>query len=169
MPTVRGSEQGSKKRYAGLVRRGDNLELQFTGLESVRSDWTPLAREFQRELYRRIFHDEPFEAFVKQTAEEILDGRRDADLVYRKRLRRRLKDYVKNVPPHAQAARKSKRPGRWVRYYVTLNGPEPLDNNPSRIDYQHYIDRQLAPAGDALLHVKGTSVSRILDRQMSLF
>ncbi len=169
MPTVRGSEQGSKKRYAGLVRRGGDVELQFTGLESVRSDWTPLAREFQRELYRRVFHEEPFVDFVKETAAAVLGGRRDAELVYRKRLRRRLKDYVKNVPPHAQAARKSSRAGRWIRYVVTVNGPEPLDNNPSRIDYQHYVDRQLAPAADALLHVKGTSVSKILDRQMSLF
>ena len=31
MPTVRGSEVGSKKRYAGLVRRGDDLEVSFTG------------------------------------------------------------------------------------------------------------------------------------------
>jgi DNA polymerase-2 len=169
MPTVRDSEQGSKKRYAGLVRRAAGVELQFTGLEAVRSDWTPLAREFQRELYRRIFHDQPFEDFVKETAEAVLAGRRDTELFYRKRLRRRLKDYVKNVPPHAQAARKSKRVGRWIRYVVTVNGPEPVDNNPSPIDYQHYVDRQLAPAGDALLHVKGTSVGKILDRQMSLF
>ena len=64
MPTIRGSELGSKKRYAGLVRRDGKLELQFTGLEAVRSDWTPLAREFQRELYRRIFHDEPYEDYI---------------------------------------------------------------------------------------------------------
>jgi DNA polymerase-2 len=169
MPTVRGSELGSKKRYAGMVRGGDGVELQFTGLEAVRSDWTKLARTFQREIYRRVFNDEPFEDFVKETAEAVLDGERDSELVYRKRLRRRLEDYVKNVPPHAQAARKSKRSGRWVRYVITINGPEPVDNNPSPIDYQHYVDRQLAPAADALLHVKGTSVSKILDRQMSLF
>lgn len=169
MPTIRGSELGSKKRYAGLVRRNGGVELQFTGLEAVRSDWTRLARDFQRELYRRVFHDEPFESYVKETADAVLAGRRDGDLVYRKRLRRRLEDYVKNVPPHARAAQKSKRSGRWVRYVVTVNGPEPLDNNPSPIDYQHYIDRQLAPAADALLHVKGTSVAKILDRQMSLF
>jgi DNA polymerase-2 len=169
MPTIRGSELGSKKRYAGLVRRGGKLELHFTGLEAVRSDWTPLAREFQRELYRRILHDEPYEDYVRRTADDLFAGRRDRDLVYRKRLRRRLEDYTKNVPPHAQAARKSTSPGRWVRYVVTLNGPEPLDNNPSPFDYQHYLDRQIAPAGDALLHVKGTSVAKILDQQLSLF
>ena len=146
MPTIRGSELGSKKRYAGLVRRGEEAELTFTGLEAVRSDWTPLAREFQRELYRRVFHDEIFEDYVKQTADDLFSGKRDRDLVYRKRLRRKLEDYTKNVPPHARAARKSTRSRRWIRYVITTNGPEPLDNNPSPLDYQHYLDRQLAPA-----------------------
>jgi DNA polymerase-2 len=175
MPTIRGSELGSKKRYAGLARRGTERVLEFTGLEAVRSDWTPLAREFQRELYRRIFFDEPFEEYVRSTASELFAGKRDRDLVYRKRLRRRLEDYQKNVPPHAQAALKllSSRPGarmdRWVRYVVTTRGPEPLENEPRSLDYQHYLDRQLAPAADALLRLKGTSVGEILDKQLRLF
>ena len=60
MPTVRGSAKGSKKRYAGLVAGGSEPQLIFKGLESVRSDWSPLAREFQKELYRRVFMDEDY-------------------------------------------------------------------------------------------------------------
>ena len=116
-----------------------------------------------------MFADEPFEDYVKDIAAQLERGERDRDLVYRKRLGRALKEYKKNVPPHAQAARKSKEPGRWIRYVITLNGPEPLDNNPSTLDYEHYLERQLAPAADAILLLKGTSVQRILDRQMSLF
>jgi DNA polymerase-2 len=49
MPTVRGSEEGSKKRYAGLVRRKDGSDdLVFKGLETVRTDWTPLRRRSSR-------------------------------------------------------------------------------------------------------------------------
>ncbi|KRO70765.1 MAG: hypothetical protein ABR69_05355 [OM182 bacterium BACL3 MAG-120507-bin80] len=67
MPTIRGTDAGSKKRYAGMVRVNQgsattsgnkptaDYRLIFKGLESVRTDWSPLAREFQRELYRRIF------------------------------------------------------------------------------------------------------------------
>ena len=55
MPTVRGSDKGSKKRYAGVVAGRDGDQLVFKGLENVRTDWTRLAREFQEELYRRIF------------------------------------------------------------------------------------------------------------------
>ncbi len=36
MPTIRGAEQGSKKRYAGLIREGDSERMVFKGLESVR-------------------------------------------------------------------------------------------------------------------------------------
>ncbi len=177
MPTIRGSELGSKKRYAGLLRRGGELVLEFTGLEAVRSDWTPLAREFQRELYRRVFFDEPFEDYVRETVSDLLSGKRDRDLVYRKRLRRRLEDYEKNVPPHVQAALKRSRSptNRWVRYVVTTRGPEPLEpgepveNAPRSLDYQHYLDRQLAPAADALLRLKGTSVAEIVDSQLRLF
>ena len=47
MPTIRGAETGSKKRYAGTVRNADGeLEVVFKGVESVRSDWTPLAQSF---------------------------------------------------------------------------------------------------------------------------
>ncbi len=150
---------------------GDDLVVEFTGLEAVRSDWTALAREFQRELYRRVFFDEPFEEYVRSTVADLLSGKRDDDLVYRKRLRRRVEDYEKNVPPHVQAALKRSKSvtDRWVRYVVTTRGPEPLENEPRALDYQHYLERQLAPAADALLRLKGTSVGEIVDAQMRLF
>jgi DNA polymerase-2 len=52
---------------------------------------------------------------------------------------------------------------------VTTRGPEPIENHPKSLDYQHYLDRQLAPAADALLRLKGTSVGDILDAQLKLF
>ena len=56
MPTIRGSEVGTKKRYAGsVVTKAGEMHVVFKGLEAVRTDWTPLARNFQRELFRRVF------------------------------------------------------------------------------------------------------------------
>ena len=42
MPTIRGRDVGTKKRYAGLVLTGKEKKqkLVFKGLESVRTDWT---------------------------------------------------------------------------------------------------------------------------------
>lgn len=170
MPTIRGAEKGSKKRYAGTVRRPDGeLEVVFKGLESVRSDWTPLARDFQRELYRRVFAGEPYRDFVRQTVADLRAGRLDHRLVYRKRLRRPLAAYRRNVPPHVQAARKLGRPGRWIDYLITLNGPEPAARHTSPIDYQHYLDRQLAPAADGILHFLDDRFEALTGDQMALF
>lgn len=176
MPTVRGSEKGSKKRYAGLVRRGDGVELVFKGLENVRTDWTRLARDFQEELYRRIFHEEPFEDYVREVAARLREGDCDDQLVYRKRLRRRLGDYQRNVPPHVQAARlyearglPAPRRGSWVEYVVTKAGAEPAAAPLAPLDYEQYVERQLQPVADAILGFLGTSFRELVDRQIGLF
>jgi len=170
MPTIRGSDTGSKKRYAGLVRmRSGETDLVFKGLESVRTDWTPLARRFQRELYRRVFSGEPYEAFIKQTLEALMSGELDEELVYRKRLRRPVSEYKKNVPPHVQAARQLENPGRWVSYVITSAGPKPVDNGIPKPDYAHYRDRQLAAAADGILHFLGTSFDTVTGKQLAMF
>ena len=170
MPTIRGAETGSKKRYAGLIRKADGeLDLIFKGLESVRTDWTPLARRFQRELYRRIFLDEPFDDYVRDTLDDLRAGKLDDELVYRKRLRRNLEDYTRNVPPHIQAARKLDRPERWIRYVITRHGPEPVVDAIPQPDYKHYEQRQLAPVADGILGFVDTSYEAIAGDQLQLF
>ncbi len=175
MPTMRGSERGSKKRYAGSVRAEDahggqdGIKVVFKGMEAVRTDWTPLARGFQRELYRRVFLDQPYESYVADVARNLREGRLDEHLVYTKRLRRALDDYTKNVPPHVQAAKMLPRPGRRVMYYITVNGPEPEELRRSALDYAHYEARQLAPAADALLQCLGTDFATLGGTQLTLF
>jgi DNA polymerase-2 len=169
MPTLRGSELGSKKRYAGLIEANGEADLVFKGLESVRTDWTPLARNFQRELYRRIFANENYDEYVKSTCEQLLAGALDDQLVYRKRLRRDASDYHTNVPPQVQAARLAGQSSGWVRYVITRQGPQPVGALEAAPDYEHYKERQLAPVADAILHFKETSFAALTDRQMDFF
>jgi DNA polymerase-2 len=176
MPTVRGSDKGSKKRYAGIVTGRGGDQLVFKGLESVRTDWTRLAREFQEELYRRIFNREPYEHYVKDLAQSVRAGERDAQLVYRKRLRRKLEDYQRNIPPHVQAARlyaERQLPvptrGSWVEYVITSSGAEPAAAALAPLDYQHYLDRQLAPVADGILSFVGSSFAALTEQQIGLF
>jgi DNA polymerase-2 len=178
MPTIRGSDAGSKKRYAGLV---GSDKLVFKGLESVRSDWSPLARDFQRVLYEKIFHEQPFEAYIKKTVQKLLAGESGSQLTLRKRLRRKLAAYVKNVPPHVQAARKAEAiraarglpslydSGGWIEYIMTVNGPEPKQYVSSAIDFDFYIDRQLAPIADSILVFQSQTMDKILNKQIGLF
>jgi DNA polymerase-2 len=175
MPTVRGSDQGSKKRYAGVVSKNNQSELIFKGLENVRTDWTRLARDFQLELYRRVFFNEPYRDYIKQIVKQVLMGEFDQQLIYRKRVRRKLTDYQRNIPPHVQAAKKAAmrgekiRRGDWIDYVITLHGAEPAMAEHGPFDYQHYIDRQLAPVADGVLYFFGESLADIVDQQIGLF
>ena len=182
MPTIRGQETGSKKRYAGITVTPDgSKKMLFKGLEQVRTDWTKLARELQAELYQRVFNDQPYVDLIKPLLEQIRAGQLDHKLVYRKRLRRPLVEYQKNVPPHVQAARKAEAwrlqnqlpsaysKGGWIEYVITVTGPEPLEMNPKNYDYEHYIDRQIEPVVDGILPFLNDSFANITERQLGLF
>ncbi|WP_415720481.1 DNA polymerase II [Photobacterium ganghwense] len=181
MPTIRGQETGSKKRYAGLVVKGDQEEIVFKGLETVRTDWTALAQNFQQALYHKVFHAQDVEDYVRQYVEDTRSGKHDALLVYRKRLRRNLSEYQKNVPPHVRAARMAdevnQKAGRslqyqnggWIEYVITLNGPEPIEAQQSPIDYEHYVDKQLKPVADGILPFIGKYFEEITAPQLGLF
>jgi DNA polymerase-2 len=192
MPSIRGAETGSKKRYAGTVHKtlitGElTTETIFKGLEAVRSDWTPLAREFQRQLFKHIFSEQPFKEWMKIEVADLMAGHKNQQLIYRKRLRQPLAEYQRNVPPHAKAAavlelwRKRQglpllyqNRGGWIQYLMTTSGPQPIDVYNSaegalKIDYQHYLEKQLAPVCDGLLALYDTSFAKICGQQMSLF
>ena len=206
MPTIRGTDAGSKKRYAGMVRipdsfsdnsrtdllsenaalvdgieKSERYRLVFKGLESVRTDWSPLAREFQRELYRRIFLGEAYAEYLYCLVDDLRAGRLDDKLVFRKHLRRRLDEYVKNVPPHIQAARKAQRArseqgfvaneaeSGWIEYIMTRTGAEPIRFTTQKPDYEFYIERQIEPIADAILGFVGDSMEKLFGRQIGLF
>ncbi|MES2164635.1 MAG: DNA polymerase II [Pseudomonadota bacterium] len=182
MPTIRGTEMGSKKRYAGLTinARGEE-EVIYRGLEVARSDWTPLAQQFQQGLFKRIFKDEPYQEFVRDYARKTMSGDYDELLVYRKRLRQRLDEYKVNVPPQVRAARLADeynqaqhRPlryqnGGWISYVMTTSGPEPTEVMRSNIDYEHYLTKQLQPIADSILLPMHDSFTNLTTAQASLF
>ena len=182
MPTMRHSERGTKKRYAGKKVLSDgSTEMVFKGLETVRSDWTELAKSFQVELFERIFAGEPWRELVTQYLDKVLAGQADDLLVYKRRLRRELSEYVASNPPHVKAARKLQahlkevgiraKLGRGddIEYLITVNGPEPVSIRTSAIDYYHYLDKQLRPVADTLLPFVGTSFDQLTEKQITLF
>ncbi len=59
--------------------------------------------------------------------------------------------------------------GGWIQYVITINGPEPLENRCSDIDYNHYLTKQLQPIADAILPFVGESFERLTTPQQKLF
>jgi DNA polymerase-2 len=167
---ARGSETGAKKRYAGLLVDNGSEKLEFVGMEFVRSDWTKLAKVFQVELYNRVFHNEEVEGWIRDLVNKVKNGEYDDKLVYRKRLRKDVEDYTKNIPQHVKAARMIGETSGTVYYVITKRGPVPIELKHNDIDYEHYIEKQLKPVADSVLSLLGISFESILQSdQLSFF
>ena len=167
---ARGSETGAKKRYAGLLIENGEEKLEFVGMEFVRSDWTHLAKEFQVELYNRIFNNDEIEDWLREIVKKVKAGEYDEKLVYRKRLRKDVDEYTKNIPQHVKAARLLPETTGTVYYVITKRGPIPVELKHTDIDYDHYIDKQLKPIADSVLSLLGESFDSIVQSdQLSFF
>lgn len=159
----RGGEAGAKKRYAGWIKQNDEDKIEFIGMESVRSDWTQLSKDFQNELYRRFFTGMEINSWIRKVVYDLKDGKFDNKLIYKKRLRKNIEQYVKNVPPHVKAARMINQKYGSVYYLITYKGPVPTSLKPENIDYEHYIEKQLSPVADSLLTLLGESFDKIVN------
>lgn len=182
MPTIRGQEAvagqkiGTKKRYVGLSEG----KLVFKGLETVRSDWTQVSKTFQQALFKLVFDEQPVEKYICNLVNEIRAGKHDNDLLYMKKIRRELKDYV-NTPPHIKAcliANKALieaglepkyRKRSTIEYVMTLNGVMPIELSRGNLDYEHYIEKQIKPIADDVLPFIGKSFDVIISKQINLF
>jgi len=176
LPRTRGGTGGAKKRYVGLYynRKSQCNELYFVGMEIVRSDWTKLAKNFQYELFERLFDDQDIIPWIKEFVGNVTDGRFDDCLVYKKRLRKDIAAYVKSIPPHVKAAQQLLDAGmeapRDIEYVMTLRGPVSIIFDHHDIDYAHYIDKQIRPLANSVLWMFNTGFDEISSgSQLSLF
>lgn len=174
LPPLRSGEGGAKKRYAGLLVSKQGEELSFAGMEVVRSDWTKMAKIFQTELFRRLFHGEDIENFIREFCNDLKEGKYDDKLIYKKRLTKDISEYTKTIPPHVKAAKILDPEGtkglRDIEYVITTRGPQPAEHNPTDIDYVHYLEKQVKPIADSVLSTMDRSFDNIvIGDQLSLF
>lgn len=180
MPTIRGKTTGSKKRYVGQVDNDGDKKLVFKGMETVRSDWTQLAQEFQVALFELLFKDN-FDATMLTTVIEsyikrLHAGEFDSKLIYRKRLGQHLSDYQKNIPPHVQAIKKyqANNPefeiakGQVVEYVYTNNGAQ-LHQIGNKFDYAVYVEKQIKPIAQMILQPLKLDFQSTKKSQLDLF
>jgi DNA polymerase II len=172
LPRVRHGTGGARKRYAGLVDDKEGSSIEFVGMEVVRRDWTDLAKQVQRELYHRLFADQPVDAYLAEIVRRVRKGEMDEALIYRKNLRKDAEHYTSTTPPHVVAARKAtRRSGRSISYVITTAGPEPIGNVLHPLDREHYIVKQIKPVAEPVLATLGLDFERVLGevRQFELY
>ncbi|MBB1316709.1 DNA polymerase II [Shewanella sp. SR43-4] len=178
MPTLRGSDEGSKKRYVGAVlNEAQQLELTFKGMEQVRSDWSPIARRMQYHLYELFFKGEDVIDYLTNELAAINHGARDNELIFTKRLRRNVEDYTAKSSPHVKAAKQLAdilgdknvtRKGQKIRYVMTLTGAQAIEAKPTNIDYEYYISKQIQPIAEPILQLCGHSFDSLVNNQLLL-
>ncbi|MFT6992955.1 MAG: DNA polymerase-2 [Paraglaciecola sp.] len=128
-----------------------------------------------------VFAGQDVHDYLLRVIEDTRSGKFDEQLVYRKRIRRRLDLYVKNVPPHVKAARLADKQNEasgktlkyqhkgWISYVITINGPEPIEYLTNQIDYEHYVDKQIKPIAEGILPFINLSFEDMTSQQMGLF
>jgi len=163
MPKVRGSEEGAKKRYAGLLITKEGEKIEFTGLEFVRRDWTEVSKKFQLELLDLIFNDKEPKQYIKEFVNDLKNGKYNELLIYKKALRKDMDEYTKTTPPHVKAAKLLKKiTSNIIEYVMTVEGPEPIQKQEHKIDYEHYIDKQIKPLADSILTFYNTNFEEVI-------
>jgi DNA polymerase-2 len=174
IPRLRGKdkETAAKKRYAGLIEKDGKEEVQVTGLEAIRGDWIDAAREFQKELLMKLFKKEPIAEFIRSFIKKVRSGELDKKLIYRKSLRKPLHQYTKTTPPHVKAAKLlDELKSNIIEYYLTTAGPEPIQNHKHKLDYEHYIKKQIQPIATQVLQLINKDFDDIINKskQSTLF
>jgi DNA polymerase-2 len=171
LPAMRHDPGGARKRYVGLVAGPGGPRLVFTGMEAVRSDWTELAKEVQRELYGRLFREEPVEPYLREVAARLRAGDLDDRLVYHKTLRKAPAAYTATTPPHVAAARRTGQERGRVAYVVTTAGPEPAESRRVPPDYDHYLRKQVGAVAEPVLALLGLDFEDVIGarKQLRLF
>jgi DNA polymerase II len=178
MPTLRGSEEGSKKRYVGAkMNEQGEMSLVFKGMEQVRSDWSPIARRIQYHLYEKLFSGEDPVNYIEQELTALKQGQRNAELTFRKRLKRNIEDYTAKSSPHVKAAalrcaatgdKSFGRKGANVEYVMTKQGARVIQSAKLDYDYDYYIDKQIKPIAEPILALLNRSFIELTSDQLPL-
>ncbi len=168
IPKMRAEEEkrGAKKRYAGIVTKEGKEKLEIVGLEAIRGDWTEAAKNFQKELLLKIFKNEEVISFIKDYIKNLKERKLDKELIYKKSIRKDLENYTKTTPPHVKAARQlDDLDNNLIEYYITTEGPEPIQKLKHKIDYEHYIEKQIKPIAKTILETAGIDFEKAFNEE----
>lgn len=159
----------AKKRYGGLTEDG---KIETVGLEIVRGDWSAIAKEAQLAALEAILREGREEALrrVRETIRALREGKVPVKkLIIWKKLTKGLDEY-EVAAPHVTVARRMMEAGWEVKPgdlvgFVIMKGKGRLyekavpyfEADPSNIDVDYYIEKQIIPPVARLISAIGVS------------
>ena len=170
----------AKKRYAGITEEG---RLEIVGLEAVRGDWSMIAREAQKAVLEALLKTgDPGEALRKAKEYVRMLKRGEVDrkkLIIWRQITRPLSEYSA-TQPHIIVARELIKEGWRIQPgdkvgYIIARGSGPLYSRArpyfkisrEEIDWEYYIEKQVAPACGRVLEAVGVKAEKILETDES--
>ncbi|WP_304124346.1 DNA polymerase domain-containing protein [Methanosphaera cuniculi] len=172
----------TKKRYAVIC----DGEITVKGLELVRRDWAPVAKDTQHKVLTALLEDaSPKKAkkIVNQIIDKLKKGKVPIeDLIIHTKLTKKPENY-KQIAPHVVAAERLIEHGKTVKSgmiisYVITKGREPISKRAYPVellgdkayDPEYYIQNQVLPATLRILESLGYTEEQIInnEKQVSL-
>ena len=169
---------GAKKKYALL---SENSSLKIKGFESVRRNWSAIAKEVQETVLNTILKEHNSEKALKYV-KGIIDDLRNKKIPVEKviihtQLQKNIEDYD-SKGPHVAVAQRLKNqgvnvgPGTMIRFVVMQGSdiirnrskmPEEVKGNDYDADY--YINNQVVPAVERIFNVLGYNKDNLLEKK----
>ena len=168
------SGEGAKKKYA-LLSEDDSMKI--TGFEQVRRDWSPIAKETQKKVLRKVLNEEIEEAaqLVKDTIQRLKEGEvPPEELRIYTTLTKPPEDYD-STAPHVEAVKKAKERGdsieaeTTISYVITrgtgnISSRAELTKYAEDYDAEYYIENQIIPVSLRVLKVFGYTEGQLLGK-----
>ncbi|MDP3035098.1 MAG: DNA polymerase domain-containing protein [Methanobacteriaceae archaeon] len=165
----------TKKRYALI----ENEKIVAKGLELVRRDWAPIAKDTQQDILMAILKDgspEKAREIIKNVIIDIKSGEvAMKDMVIHTQITKKLSDY-KQIGPHVVAAQRSIAKGRKIERgsiirYVIVKGKSPIskrafpieDTEKMEYDPEYYLKNQVLPAVSRIMDSLGYSSEKLAE------
>ncbi len=170
---------GAKKKYALISEDG---KIKVRGFETIRRDWSQIAREVQKEVLNLLLRENSPEkalTYVREIINDIKNKKIDKEkMIIQTQLKKNIENYDL-VSPHVTVARKMKElgihvvPGSIISYIVVsgkgrIRDRAMLPNETDDYDADYYINNQIIPAVDKIFDALGYNVEELLkEKQQS--
>jgi DNA polymerase Pol2 len=172
------SEAGAKKKYALLNDEGD---IEIKGFETVRRNWSSIAKDAQRNVLDIILKENnPEKAlqYVKKVIADLREHKVQLDkVVIHTQLQKEISEYA-TIGPHVAAAQLMKKkgipvgPGTLIKFVVAkgtgkIREKVKLVDDVKQTDYdpEYYINHQVVPSVERIFHVLGYKKEEITDHE----
>jgi len=167
-------DAGAKKKYAVLDDKG---VVKVKGFESIRRNWSPIAKEVQTEILKMILKENDVEKavdYVVGIISELEKGSIDNEkVIISTQIQKEIEDYD-SKGPHVKAAIRMKNKGITVRpgtavQYIVVKGEGIIGDRvrlveevePGKYDDEYYIKNQVVPAVESIFNVLDIDVKEL--------